>query len=350
VKLANLGRNALDASLAMAMLAGCGGSQPPTGAPGAMPQAFAIATQADRGTSWMLPEAKRIARHDRAGSWMSPAAKHEGLLYVSDSRAKVYVYSYPQGDLVGTLTGFDAPQGECVDSKGDVWVVEYSSNDVVEYAHGGTQPIATLTTPERSYGCSVDASSGNLAVAGSELAVYTDATGEPVTYSDSDFPEYTYCTYDGSGDLFADNVGQTLGIIAEFPSGSSQLKTITLNENLGPASMQWDGSYVAVEGSVVKYAAGGPLGPLQVYRVSVSGSTGTIVGETLLKTDVDKNKFWGVQLWISGDVIIGVDSYRRPSSPAILSWRYPKGGFPTRAIHPASGFDTVLSPAPKTSK
>jgi hypothetical protein len=347
MKSLGLTRDALVIGTAAAMLAGCGGSQPPIGAPGAMAQTSALATHADRGKSWMLLEAKRIARHDRAGSWMSPAAKHESLLYVSDTRTKVYVYSYPKGDLVGTLTGFDGPLGECVDSKGDVWVVEYSSNDIVEYAHGGTQAIATLTTPVRSYGCSVDASSGNLAVAGSELAVYTDATGEPATYSDSDFPEYTYCTYDGSGDLFADNVGQTLGI-AELPSGSSQLKTITLNENLGPGSMQWDGSYVAVEGSVVKYAAGGPLGPLQVYRVSVSGSTGTIVGETLLKTNVDKNKFWGAQLWISGDVIVGVDSYRRPRSPAILSWRYPKGGLATRAIYPTSGFDTVLSPAPKT--
>jgi hypothetical protein len=53
----NLARFALTISAA-ALFAGCGGSQPPIGALGAMPQSRAIATHADRGGSWMLPEAK----------------------------------------------------------------------------------------------------------------------------------------------------------------------------------------------------------------------------------------------------------------------------------------------------
>jgi hypothetical protein len=40
------------------LLAACGGSQPPIGAPRAMPQSPAIATHLDRSRSWMLPEAK----------------------------------------------------------------------------------------------------------------------------------------------------------------------------------------------------------------------------------------------------------------------------------------------------
>jgi hypothetical protein len=39
--------------VAAAMLAGCGGSQPPIGGLGAMPQTSAIATHAERGKSWM---------------------------------------------------------------------------------------------------------------------------------------------------------------------------------------------------------------------------------------------------------------------------------------------------------
>jgi len=39
------------------MLSGCGGSQPPIGTPGAMQQTSAIATHAERGKSWVLPEA-----------------------------------------------------------------------------------------------------------------------------------------------------------------------------------------------------------------------------------------------------------------------------------------------------
>jgi hypothetical protein len=71
------------------MLAGCGGSQTPI----AMPQTNAIATHAQRGTSWMLPE-----------------AKSEDLLYASDVHNNVVdVYSFPRGKYVGVLTGFGSP-------------------------------------------------------------------------------------------------------------------------------------------------------------------------------------------------------------------------------------------------
>ena len=53
---------ALSISATAAMLLGCGGSQPPIDAPGAMPQSRAIATYAERGGSWMLPEAKHQVR------------------------------------------------------------------------------------------------------------------------------------------------------------------------------------------------------------------------------------------------------------------------------------------------
>jgi hypothetical protein len=72
-----LGTYALSGCVAVALLAGCGGSQLPTGAPGAMPQTSALAMHADRGKSWMLPE-----------------AKSEDLLYVSNLQ-NVKVYSYP---------------------------------------------------------------------------------------------------------------------------------------------------------------------------------------------------------------------------------------------------------------
>ena len=88
-RLSHSGRYALSSCVAAAMLAGCGGSQPPIGVLGAAPQTSAVARHADRGKSWMLPE-----------------AKSKDLLYVSTSDS-VYVFSYPKGTLVGTLTGFD---------------------------------------------------------------------------------------------------------------------------------------------------------------------------------------------------------------------------------------------------
>jgi hypothetical protein len=88
-------RYAFSTSMATALLAGCGGSQPPIGALGAMPQGRAVATH-----------------HGRGGSWMLPKARSEDLLYVSDpEKTDVYVYSYRSGQLVGTLTGFSNLKG-----------------------------------------------------------------------------------------------------------------------------------------------------------------------------------------------------------------------------------------------
>ena len=69
----------LTLSAALGMLVGCGGSQTPFGAPGAMQQGPAIATHAAHGNSW------------------SPQGPRKGdLLYVSSSRGYVYRYTYPR--------------------------------------------------------------------------------------------------------------------------------------------------------------------------------------------------------------------------------------------------------------
>jgi hypothetical protein len=46
---------ALAIGAAAATLAGCGGSQPPMGAPGATPQSRAVAARVSHGKPWMLP-------------------------------------------------------------------------------------------------------------------------------------------------------------------------------------------------------------------------------------------------------------------------------------------------------
>jgi hypothetical protein len=84
MKSLGLNRYALAIGAAAALLGGCGGSQPSLGAPGAMPRNPAIATHADRGKSWMLPE-----------------AKSEGLLYIADACGGLCISTYPAGKLVG---------------------------------------------------------------------------------------------------------------------------------------------------------------------------------------------------------------------------------------------------------
>jgi hypothetical protein len=83
-------RFALAACVVAALLAGCGRSQLPIGAPVAVPQGRAIAMHTGFHRSRMLPEAKA-----------------EDLMYTTnDGGQEVYAYSYPAGTLVGTLGGF----------------------------------------------------------------------------------------------------------------------------------------------------------------------------------------------------------------------------------------------------
>ncbi len=102
---------------------------------------------------------------------MLPEAKGDHLLYVSGpGTGKAYVYSYPGAKLVGTLTGFVASLGVCTDKAGDVWIADDTGGGLrpgtmIEYAHGGTTPIATLNDGDPPLNCSVDATTGNLAVA-----------------------------------------------------------------------------------------------------------------------------------------------------------------------------------------
>lgn len=274
--------------------------------------------------------------------------KRTDLVYVSDSLSNVYIYSYPSGELVDKITGLNGPAGECVDRSGDVWVALTGSNEIVEYAHGATEPISTLSDPGSPIGCAVDPVTGNLAVTGSTIEIYPLAQGSPTSYSSSDFEGYYYCTYDGSGNLFAESPHQT-GMIAELAYGGSALQPVTLSENVSPSSMQWDGSYISIIGELpssihVDHGGGGAKGPVHVYRIAVSGSAGTIVSASSLKSPDGKHVGDLVQYWITGAAIIGPGFYAQ-GKEGLLTWRYPRGGDAIQKLSaPWGPWGVALSP------
>src|ERR1700722_3339045 len=172
MRIQGLSLYAFSGSAAVALLAGCGGSQPPVAAPGAMMRSYSIARRSDRGKSWMAPDAKAIKE----------------LLYISDGATDdVFVYDYKTRALVGKLTGFDQPSSQCVDAKGDVWVLSYGNSSITEYAHGGTQLLRTLRIGgEWPTGCSIDPTTGDLAAAAlsGTLDIWRDAKGTPVEFQE----------------------------------------------------------------------------------------------------------------------------------------------------------------------
>ena len=307
-------------------LAGCGGSQiNPSGATRVVAQP-GVAAQ-----SLLSPLAQRneatAVRPDHGRSWMAPQAQRDSLLYISDLGTNaVYVYSYPKSALLGTLTGFAAPFGECVDNKGDVFIANFEASNILEYAHGGTSPIATLSDP--GYlpgGCAVDPTTGNLAVtnfktaAGSgpgNVAIYKDAKGNPKAYYSAPFmSEMAFCSYDKSGNLFVD--GSTSGsafAFGELPKGSPSFKKISLNQHIGAANgVQWDGTHIAVEDGTIGV----------IYRFAISGTKGTEVGTTPLVGSANV-----IEFWIDGAKVIGPND----SGASVTLWNYPAGGSGTKTI------------------
>jgi hypothetical protein len=308
MKNVGFGHYAVSACAAVAMLAGCGGSQPPIGAPGAMPQSRALARHADRGTSWMLPE-----------------AKNEDLIYAVGGCGGTCILSYPKGKLVGEIPGYFSNYFEalCSDSNGNVYLTD--DTQVVEFAHGGTTPIATFSLPgTQAFGCSVDPMTGNLAVVFniSSVAVFSSGSSNPAVFSA--LLEASYCGYDNSSNLFVDGYDSDKSALAELPKGGDSFEKLSLDQSVGqPGQVQWDGEHLSYE------AIG--RGQNTISQLSVSGSSVTVVGQTVLR----RVRGGLEQSWIYKDSVIA--PYGRRSN-AIGIWKYPTGSS-VKLITKFGGYD-----------
>jgi hypothetical protein len=307
------GGYALGVCAAVAMLPGCSGSPMPIS-----PQSLSSPSSQRNGAT--------AAHPDHGQSWMAPDAKNQELLYISDiGTYDVYVYSYPKGELQGTLTGFSGPEGECVDKKGDIFIANFGASNTLEYAHGGTSPIATLSDPGYyPSGCSIDPTTGDLAVTNYQatgggqgnVAIYQHAKdGQPVYYADRDIDTMAFGGYDNVGNLFVDGAtSDSAFAFAELPSGGTSFEKISLSQKIGIAGgVQWDGTHVAV----------GDRDTNVIYEFAISGTKGEKVSSTSLiaASDVD-------QFWIEGPKVIGSDS----GAADAMFWHYPSGGSRTKVV------------------
>lgn len=313
--MATLPRLAVWVYVAAVALSACSGLQPPIGVQRPIPPSSARAAHVDRGSSWVRPE-----------------AKSEDLLYVSDQRfSDVYIFSYPAAKLVGTLTGFNLPEGLCSDKRGDVFVTDLLDREIFEYTHGGPKPIRTLSDGGYPEACSVDPSTGNLAVAdygssgsSGDIAVFHNARGAPVIYSDPTMISFRNCGYDDSGNLFADGqkYGNAPGLV-ELSIHAGKLKDIEFRQGFdADGSVQWDGQYVAIMGN----------SPKSIYRLAISGSKAKVIGRTTLTSTK-----YSLSFWIQSKRLILTYLPRHSKYTALGFWAYPDGGAPTKTIRQLVG-------------
>jgi len=253
---------------------------------------------------------------DRGGSRVRPSSSSQELLYAAASDGlRIYVFSYPEGEFAYALQLKELITGTlCSNSSGDVFVP--TGNAVIEYA-GGSSQIATLSERKDyvAYGCSVDPTTGNLAVANENvkggrgvIAIFAGAQGNPAYYSDSAIATYWYCGYDNQGNLFVDGQGNSR--FAELPRGSKKFTNISVPiKSFG--QIQWDGEYITVATKTAQ----------TIYRLNIMGSTAKIVSTVRLEPSRSL-----AQPWIEGNTIIRAFRNLSKYSYKIGFWKYPAGG------------------------
>jgi hypothetical protein len=268
----------------------------------------------------------------------------QDLLYVSDVNTDdVYALRYPRGGLVFTLTGFGQPDGLCSDAEGNVFVTNYLYDNAVEYAHGARTPTKTFIAPGATSACSVDPTTGNLAVVfssyskGTGVAVFPSAQGSPVvTYSGAG-AILTHGGYDNEGNLFLD--GDTNGRAWGFfvlPKSGGPILYVTLSGGSFSKSgqIQWDGKHMAVLDESLD-----TVSRIKFHRPRGARNhwSGTVLGVTTLKECGA-----GLQSWIQGSAIIVPCSAHNVAHVKVFD--YPAGGHPIKTV----GRSILLIPAAVT--
>jgi hypothetical protein len=230
-----LSRHALCSCVAAVMLAGCGGSQPPIGAPDAMPQSQAsvIATHAAHGKSWMPPQASRQA--DTEYKVTGP------LLYVTNFDSPPYggvtIYDAKESNPVPIAvinTEIFQPNGDCIDADGTLYVASDPGSSlgwISEYALGKTTPVRIITQGINLPAfCTID-SHGNLWVtnAGSGVTEYLKGSTVPYSTLSNGLTGPDGITIDRAANIYVGNL-QPYGTsnVQVFPPGKkSPSRTIT---------------------------------------------------------------------------------------------------------------------------
>jgi len=233
-----LGSYALSGGVALALLAGCGGSQPSIGS---WPHTLMLNSLAQRSA---LPIVGRLRQRGDDVENAATATTYKTstpLLFVTDpdyryNPVEVYDAQGKEPKLLAHITKDLAdPAGACVDRDGTLYVANEPADEagwISEYALGQTKPLRIITTGVNTPAfCAIDAS-GNLWVTNiglDDVAEYLKGSTKPhvkitkgLTYPDG-------IAIDQSGNLYVGNLlPHSAPNVQVFASGSkSPSRTIT---------------------------------------------------------------------------------------------------------------------------
>ncbi|HEY1881524.1 MAG TPA: hypothetical protein VGG51_00595 [Candidatus Cybelea sp.] len=292
-----LDRLALGGLTAVALaLAGCGGRQ--------------------SSASTMVPVAG-----DAQGQARRASGSSGDVLYVLMSR-KAYIVSLPGLTKLHVMNGTYGNVAVSDPNNGNVFL-----GNCCEFAHGSKVPFAHFSgvSGEAAHDAAFDPTTDALAFSmGKEpsngsgwIAVYVNLNHKPTLYTDPSVKYYGGLAYDGHGDLFVlgSDASGSGSVIGELPKGESHFTNFipSRSDGFGDASQVfWDGSYIVIRARS------------KFDRVAFSGSSVSVVGQTLLKGAFNP---WYSGFWLQDGTIYGPHLGDAPHNGRYLGlWHYPQGG------------------------
>jgi hypothetical protein len=257
---------------------------------------------------------------------LNRSSSSSGDLIYAISGGSLDVYTFPGGSFV-TLAPMKPLIAICSDEQGNVFVTGAvgSVGEIREFAHGSTTVEQYLQFAGYPGSCSVDPTTGNLAVTNNtsgdsgDVGIYQGAQGYATYYTASNLSHYNACAYDDQGNLFIDGENSSGEVLDVLPAGSGGFTAITLSKPLKGTygNLEWIGSYLALG------IAHTPPVSVTIYHIKVSGSQGTVIGET--KAKAKRAQHW----WVQGDYLLAPINH---SNSEIGFWRYPNGGKPKYVV------------------
>jgi hypothetical protein len=296
-------------------------------------------TQRNHHASWMSPEVKK--------------KKHSVLFYTSNE-SKNELDVFQGGKLVGELMdGIDVPAGNCSDSSGNVWSTQNTGRSVVEYAHGGKIAKNNFNTSGFAIGCSVDPTTGDLAVANfsvgtgsqgyndGDVVIFPKGSNKPQTYTPFNEHYALYPpAYDSKGNLFLEGYNQTTLAkqLLELPKGSSEFTSISLPVSIVyPAGVIVDNGYVDALDQEYQntYTTG-------LYELAISGSTAQLVNTYTYSDNCYGNNTDIIQGVIYEKQLVGGNQWCWHSNIYMLEFWKATGGGPVK--EDLTKFSTLTEP------
>jgi hypothetical protein len=204
---------------------------------------------------------------------------------------------------------------------------------ILEYAHGGTKPIKTLSDANGyAFSCAFDPATGDLALlnwcseyiesscdGNGSIDIYRNERGQATAYTAPDFNYYYYGAYDQSGDLFFDGASYSSGWVFAEMLKNKTIKKVSLDQEfMRVEGVQWLGAYLGRTFLAVADADAG-----DIYEFSLRGNKGTETNATPISDEF--NGVFGVR----GNKVV-VDNYR---SGFVAFYGWPGGGSPIRSFN-----------------